>query len=257
MAQGFNVVIHGRNPTKLRAVREELLTVHPRRSVSIFVWDATTPLAPGGTNLATALLTHLNANNIRLTVLVNNVGYTSSYHTFLTQDSCEIDAVINLQVLFFSHLTRAVLPALTANQPGLIINVSGLTQVFPAPFLAIHSGAKAFLANFSRALAIELELIREPPVDIECIAVQVHNVSTNSNGSDVSLLTPTADRMGQAIVGVVGCGYRYVTAYWRAELVESILKWLPDTWMDSIMAEEMIKMRARELAAQRRAPALK
>ncbi|KAJ1304157.1 hypothetical protein OPQ81_008557 [Rhizoctonia solani] len=251
MARGFNVVIHGRNPTKLQAVREELLSAHPRRFVSIFVWDATTPLTPGGTNLTTALLTHLNSNNIRLTALINNVGYTSSYHTFLTQDPHEIDAVVNLQVLFFTHITRALLPALMANQPGLIVNVSGLTQVFPAPFLAVHSGAKAYVANFSRALAIELELIQQPPVDIECITVQVHNVSTNSNGSDVSLLTPTADRMGRAIVDVVGCGYRYITAYWRAELVEYILKWLPDRWMDSIMAGEMLKMRARELATQK------
>ncbi|KAJ1303617.1 hypothetical protein OPQ81_011800 [Rhizoctonia solani] len=143
IARGFNVVIHGRNPEKLQAVKDELLSAHPQRSVCIFVWDATTPLTPGGQNLSTALLTHLNTNNIRLTALINNVGYTSSYHTFLTQDPCEIDAIVNLQVLFLSHITRAVLPALTANQPGLIVNVSGLTQVFPAPFLAVHSGGES------------------------------------------------------------------------------------------------------------------
>ncbi|CAE6421384.1 unnamed protein product [Rhizoctonia solani] len=257
MARGFNVIIHGRNTTKLQAVKQELISAHPNYSVSIFVWDATTPLTPGGANLSTALLTHLSSNNIRLTTLVNNVGYTSTYHTFLTQDSCEIDAVINLQILFFTHLTKAVLPALMANQPGLIVNVSGLTQIFPAPYLAVHSGGKGFVANFSRALAIELELVQQPPVDIECIAIQVHNVSTNSNGSDASILTPTADRMGRAIVDVIGCGHRYVTAYWRAELVECALKWLPDRWMDSIMAGEMLKMRAREISTQKCTSVLK
>jgi 17beta-estradiol 17-dehydrogenase / very-long-chain 3-oxoacyl-CoA reductase len=252
MAQGFNIVIHGRNTAKLQAVRQELLRIYPGRAVSIFVWDATTPLSSGGLNLSTALLTHLNANNIRLTALVNNVGYSSTFHTLLSQDPCEIDAVVNVQVLFQVHITRAVLPALVANQPGLIVNVGGLTELFPAPFLAVHSGGKAFLANFSRALAIELELIREPPVDIECIGVNVHNVATNSNGSDVSFFTPTADQMGRAIVGVVGCGYRSITAYWRAELVEYVLRCLPSAWMDSIIAGEMLKMRAREILAKRK-----
>lgn len=251
LAQGFNVVIHGRNPTKLQAVKKELLSIHPSRSISIFVWDATTPLTAGGLNLSTALMTHLNANNIRLTVLVNNVGFSSTFNTFLSQDPCEVDAVVNLQVLFVTHITRAVLPSLMANQPGLIINVGGLTEVFPAPFLAVHSGGKAFLANFSRALAIELELIREPPVDIECIGVNVHNVATNSNGSDVSFLTPTAERMGKAIVDVVGCGYRSITAYWKAELVEYVLRCLPSAWMDSMIAAEMLKMRAREVSAKK------
>ncbi|KAB5588313.1 hypothetical protein CTheo_8244 [Ceratobasidium theobromae] len=250
MGRGFNVVIHGRNTSKLETVRQDLISLHPKRSVSIFVWDASTPLTPGGQNLSTALLNHLNTNDIRLTVLVNNVGYTSTYHTFLSQDPLEMDAIVNLQVSFLIHITRTVLPILMKNQPGLIINVGGLTQVFPSPFLAVHSGGKAFLAGFSRALAIEFELIREPPVDIECIAINVHNVATNSNGSDVSLLTPSADRMGQAIVGVVGCGYRSVTAYWRAELLEYLLMCIPARWMDSIMAGEMLKMRGRELSAK-------
>ncbi|KAF8597185.1 NAD(P)-binding protein [Ceratobasidium sp. AG-I] len=251
MAQGFNVLLHGRNEAKLHNVRQELLSLYPARSASIFVWDATTPLSPGGLNLTTALLTHINANNIYLTALVNNVGYTSNFHTFMSQDPREIDAVVNLQVLFLIHITRAVLPALSANQPGLIINVGGLTGLFPTAFLAVHSGGKAFLANFSRALAIELELIREPPVDIECIAVDVHNVATNSNGSDVSFFTPSADRMGRAIIGVVGCGHRSVTAYWKAEMVEYVLRCLPSSWMDSLLAGEMLKMRARELASKR------
>ena len=116
--------------------------------------------------------------------------------------------VVNLQMLF---TTRALLSTLIETQPALILNVTGL----PRPGIAVYSGGKAYLDGFSRILAIELELVREPPANIECLTVDVHNVATNSNGSAVGFFVLT----GKAIVGVVGCGRRRVTAYWRAELV--------------------------------------
>ena len=249
LAQGFNVILHGRNEDKLKKVISELQIVYPNQSMSTFVWDATQTLEPGGKNLANAVIEAIGSR--RLTVLVNNVGYTSTYHTFASQSPLEIDMVINLQVSFLAHLTRALIPTLASNQPALIINVGGLTRLFPAPFLAVHSGGKAFLMGFSRALAIEFELVRDPPIDIECITVDVHNVATNSNGSTPSFLTPDAKTMGKAIIGVVGCGKRFVTAYWKAELTEHVLRCMPHSWMDSILAKEMIEMRARELARAR------
>ena len=71
------------------------------------------------------------------------------------------------------------------NQSALIVNVIGLTGRFLCPYLVVHSEGKAYLNGFSRALAIELELVREPAVDIECLVVDVHNVATNSNISAV------------------------------------------------------------------------
>jgi 17beta-estradiol 17-dehydrogenase / very-long-chain 3-oxoacyl-CoA reductase len=244
LVHGFNVILHGRNKSKLDNVRSELLSAHPSRSISIFIWDATRTLSPGGTDLAQAILSHIA--NKRLTVLVNNVGYTSTYHSFALQDPIEIDMVVNLQIMFMTHLTRAVLPLLIENQPGLIINVSGLTGRFPCPYLAVHSGGKAYLAGWSRALSIELEIVRDPPADIECLAVDVHNVSTNSNSSSTGFFVPTGETMGQAIIGVVGCGRRWVTAYWRAELMALVLGLIPLSLMDSILAKEMMAMKVRE-----------
>ena len=119
--------------------------------------------------------------------------------------------------------------------------------MFPRPYLAIHSGGKVYLHGFSRALAIELELVREPPADIECLAVDVHNVATNSNSSGVGFFVPIGETMGKAIVGVLGCRRRSVMAYWRAELVSYVLVWVPLPWMDKILAREMMAMKLREV----------
>jgi 17beta-estradiol 17-dehydrogenase / very-long-chain 3-oxoacyl-CoA reductase len=146
---------------------------------------------------------------------------------------------VNLQISFTTHLTHALLPTLISNQAGLIINIIGLTGRFPYPHLAIHFGKKAYLAGFSRALAIELEILRDPPVDIECL-VELEQWRSR-------FFVPTGETMGKAIIGVVGCGHRSVTAYWRAEIISYILGCLPLSWMDSILAKEMKATKIREV----------
>ena len=143
-------------------------------------------------------------------------------------------------------MTRAALPHLLAHEPALIVNVSGLTRAFPAPFLAIHSGSKSFVLGFSRALSLELSLV-QPTHDVECIGVDVHNVSSNSNSSPSSFFTPTGEVEGKAIIGVVGCGKRVVTAYWPHELMSWVLALMPKSVMDRIMTISLVDMRKREL----------
>ena len=43
-------------------------------------------------------------------------------------------------------------------------------------------------------------------------------------------------------MGVVGCGRKSVTAYWKAELVSYVLGWVQLSWVDSILAEMAMKM---------------
>ncbi|KZW03065.1 NAD(P)-binding protein [Exidia glandulosa HHB12029] len=248
LARGFNVILHGRNATKLQRVRDELQARYTALSIDIFVWDASQRLEPGGVDLSRAVLDCVASR--RVTVLVNNVGYTSTYHSFTAQDPMEIDMVVNLQIAFLTHITRALLPTLMSHAPGLVLNVGGLTGRFPCPYLAVHSGGKAYLSAWSRALAIEMELVHDPPADVEVLMVDVHNVSSNSNSSAESFFTPSAETMGRAIIDVVGCGRRQVTAYWRAELMAVLLNLMPASWMDAILAKEMISMRRRETEKQ-------
>ena len=125
--------------------------------------------------------------------------------------------VVNLQVLFTTHLTRALIRP--DQKPARIHHQTSRRS----SYLAVHSGSKAYLHGLgSRALAIELYLVREPPLDIECLAVDVYNVATNSNSSAVGFFVRTGETMGKVIVGVVGCGTS-VTPYWRAEFVSYVL----------------------------------
>lgn len=281
LARGCNVILHGRNPAKLEAARRELSLAYPLSQTDVFLFDASQQnLAPGtpSSSTETDLYTAVSAllKGRRLTILVNNVGYTSSFESVWEHTPSNIDIMTTVGLRFMTHLTRACLPyLLSPSTPSLIINVTGLTAEYAAPFLAIHSGAKAYIENFSRALSIEL--VVEGRKEVECIAVDVHNVASNSNSSGTSFFTcvllslplpfsfpfslrpflretdmmnatnrPTAAQEAHAILSVVGCGRRVVTAYWRHDLMAKALALTPRFVMDKAMAREMVKMRARE-----------
>lgn len=154
-----------------------------------------------------------------------------------------------LNVLAFTiHITRLLLPKMYADStPALVINVAGLTRSYPAPLLAVHSGEKAAIVNWSRALALEFELTKQPVgADVEVLCVDIHVVSSNSNSSEKGFFAPDGTEMGMAIIGCVGCGKRVVTAYWPHEVTAGILKWLPMSFMDSTIAKQLVAMKERE-----------
>ena len=176
-----------------------------------------TPRAPSHRHLRVIL--PLLADK-HLTVLINNVGYNSTY-------------VPRLRLAGLTRNRRGRQPPSPIHHPPHPHPPPHPDQkpartrrqrhwVLPLPLPGRPLGGKAYLNGFSRTLAIAIDLVREPPADIECLAVDVHNVATNPNRSTMGFFVPTWETMGKASVGVVGCGS--VTAYWKAELVSWVLR---------------------------------
>jgi len=232
---GLNVILHGRNQDKLSKLAAELLVRFPARQVDTLVLDGAVFRGEGAPQIHAAVAPVLEGKT--LTALVNNLGWTHKHASVWEQTPEEIDEVIMVDMRFMTQMTRATLPHLMKNEPALIINVSGLARSYPSPTMAVHSGSKAFIMGFSRALALELKLAKK---DVECIGVDVHHVSTNSNPAPTDLMTPTAEVEGKAIVGVVGCGKLVVTAYWPHELVTWILTVVPNWVMDGVVTNAMV-----------------
>jgi len=97
-----------------------------------------------------------------LELLVNNAGF-GGYMPFVELDPDKAEALINLQVLAVTRLTRAALPGMIARRQGAIINVSsrlafsGPLGSAQLPKRATYAGTKAFLNTFSQLLQSELE----------------------------------------------------------------------------------------------------
>jgi len=152
--RGFNVVLHGRNETKLKSVREDLLRHGPDRGVRSLVIDAGRDA--GNLEVLKAAATQLE--DISLTILVNNVGGAGNakpliapyQHTYEDLNRAQID----LNVRFQSELTRLLLPQLISNQPACVLNVGSASSDLSCCYLPVASGVKAYQKKRGRDLCV-------------------------------------------------------------------------------------------------------
>lgn len=92
----------------------------------------------------------------QLDVLVNNAGAMVGRQRLADVDDAFIDQVFDLNARSVIHACRAAEPHLERTH-GSIINVSSISaRTGGSPGSSIYSGAKAFVATFTKALAHEL-----------------------------------------------------------------------------------------------------
>ncbi len=91
--------------------------------------------------------------NVRL--LINNAGTGGTEEiTSSTVDS--IDRVIQLNIKATALITQQLLPALLANKPARIINVSSMAAFSPIAYKTVYPASKSFISSFSLGLREEL-----------------------------------------------------------------------------------------------------
>ena len=159
---GFHVVIHGRSASKLSSVAASIKSSSPKVNVRTLAIDASAN--PHELGELKELLSEL-----RLTVLVNNIGVvTQDYPLLEEQEDSQIAAQLSVNTLFPTVVAANALPVLKRNEPSLMINMASLGSWAPAPYLAPYSGAKAYMMSFSRALYNEMRC-ESREVDVVCM----------------------------------------------------------------------------------------
>jgi 17beta-estradiol 17-dehydrogenase / very-long-chain 3-oxoacyl-CoA reductase len=239
---GFNIVLHGRNPAKLAAARDALAQEHPAAEFRIVVADVCAGEPQLQTRIA-AIVEELRG--LHLTVLVNNVGgpppnMEPLYKPLAENLATDIEGFISINIRFTVHITRSVIPLLTARgMPGLIINIGSMAQE-GLPWLTVYSGAKAFVKSWSAALAREMKAEKRNVEVLGIVPVSVTNVSFRKEVPTLAL--PDARVFARAGLQKVGCGRNVVAGYWMHGIMEEVMSWLPEslllnTMIDSIKAE--------------------
>ncbi|KXS94905.1 hypothetical protein AC578_7667 [Pseudocercospora eumusae] len=227
LSRGFNVILHGRNPSKLERVKAELMIRWPERQMEILVLDAMLD-CEDHEKINTALLKFQALN---LKILVNNVAG-------------------ELQPLFQSHALRSaadnhlLLPQLIENKPSLILNIGSGSARLPCPYIAVAAASKAFLESFSRALAAEM--VAEGHPEVEVMYNLVGMCSTGSEPRPVSFLVPSSRQFAKSSLGLVGSGRRTVWGYWPHALQFETIFTLPHSIIEWICIDLVRKLRAQE-----------
>lgn len=145
---GHDLVLVARRQDKLDQVANELRQVYGIHA-TVITADLTDPKAP------LHLHEEIMRAGIELEFLVNNAGFGTN-GAFVTLNLARELDMIELNVKALTHLTGLVLPAMVARRSGRILNVGSVAGFLPGPFMATYYASKAYVINFTEALAYEL-----------------------------------------------------------------------------------------------------
>jgi 17beta-estradiol 17-dehydrogenase / very-long-chain 3-oxoacyl-CoA reductase len=247
---GFNVLLHGRNKEKLERVKKELQQQFPRRTIDYVIADAASLNHPEN-----AVVEKVKQLPGKLTILVNNVGgnpYKPIFQSVRDLPSDIMDNLINLNARFPSQVTRALLPVLQGNQPGLIVNCGSAGGLFGCPYIATYTATKAYIHAFTGALKMEmlgdgLQPVMKPnPAGIEVMGFIIGNTLSNTNTASMPYFTEDARNCAKGVLAKVGNGKTLQYPTWRHALQISIMSNLPMSMIEPSFVEEMRKRKLGE-----------
>lgn len=145
---GGNLVIIARSGDKLKKLKTELEQKYAVQ-VKVIVKDLNLPEAPK------EIYEEVKKAGIQIDYLVNNAGF-GGIGKFHEREWTQDYAMINLNVVALTALTRLFLPDFVERNSGRILNVSSTASLMPGPLQAVYFATKAYVTSFSQAIAGEL-----------------------------------------------------------------------------------------------------
>ncbi|MFC5409017.1 SDR family NAD(P)-dependent oxidoreductase [Larkinella bovis] len=95
--------------------------------------------------------------NLTVDVLVNDAG-VGLHGLFATDTDWEKEkALIHLNVLTTTQMTKLFLKDMVARNEGKILNLASLVSIMPMPLMAVYGATKAYVNNFTQSLVNELK----------------------------------------------------------------------------------------------------
>jgi uncharacterized protein len=146
--KGGDVILVARSKDKLVQLKHDLELKH-QASVLVMAKDLTQPGAPE------EVYDEVKKAGWQVDYLINNAGFggRGKFH----EREWEKDlAMINLNIVALTTLTRLFLPDFVKRNEGKILNVSSTASFMPGPLQAVYFATKAYVTFFSNAIAEEL-----------------------------------------------------------------------------------------------------
>ena len=145
---GCNLVLAARREDQLQTVAHEI-----RTNFGVQVLVMPVDLALG--EARQGLYDQLKARGIAVDVLVNNAGF-GYYGEFAGVPWDREKAMLDVDILALTHLTKLFIQDMLARDFGFILQVASVGAYQPSPTYATYSAAKSFVLNFGEALNFEL-----------------------------------------------------------------------------------------------------
>ncbi|AUD01932.1 SDR family NAD(P)-dependent oxidoreductase [Spirosoma pollinicola] len=148
---GYNLVLVGRSDDKLDRLDEVFKNNYGTDQITVIHKDLAQEDA------AQDVYNQIKAKGITVNVLVNDAG-VGLYGLFATDTDWEREkAMIHLNVLSLTQMTKLFLYDMLARNEGKILNLASLLSITPSPLMAVYAGTKAYVYNFTQSLVNELK----------------------------------------------------------------------------------------------------
>ncbi|GHE67465.1 MULTISPECIES: SDR family oxidoreductase [Roseivirga] len=147
-AQGYNLLLVDINEPHLIQTKETLLSSFSVQ-IEVFTQDLSTEDA------ASNIFGFAQFQEIEVELLFNNAGFGN--FGYFAQSSWEKDrAMLQVHMVTATDLIKRFLPGMIRRGKGYILNNASVAAFVPGPLMSTYHASKAYLLNFSQALANEV-----------------------------------------------------------------------------------------------------
>lgn len=144
---GHDLVLVARRREPMQALAVELKAAGAQST--IILADLSKPGA------AAILMQDIGARGIVIDMLINNAGLGDN-RQFDQADPDKVAAMLQVNVMALTELTRLVLPAMVARRRGQILLLASTAAFTPGPKMAVYYASKAYVLRSGQAIAHEL-----------------------------------------------------------------------------------------------------
>jgi len=255
LSKGFNVLIHGRTPSKASALVDTLQALFPSQRVASVIADFSQPTPEN----ISAIPNYIREHNLRVTLFVNNVASTDNMlYLFTDVPPGVTDKYLNIGIVVFTKLCQEVVPLMKEERLGgraMMVNLGSAAAELPTPYLALYAGTKGYMLSFTRTLACEALMTSST---LTFLYVDVHAVSTAGNSTPESIVVPSADKFARSLLfeigrrkhqgkdgrGGRGGAHVIVTPYWGHGLERMMLAVIPASTIEQFAVKRTNETKA-------------
>ncbi|KAJ4795058.1 Very-long-chain 3-oxoacyl-CoA reductase [Rhynchospora pubera] len=240
--KGLNLLLLGRNQSKLQDVSNSIRSKHNSTKIKLIVLDLTIDMSMGINQLKGAI------KGLDLGIVINNAGSTYPGAMYFHEaDAAVWDPVIRVNVEATAWVTSVVVQKMAERgKRGAVVNIgSGSSVVVPAfPFYAVYAASKAFVDMFSKCLHVEYARMG---IDIQC-QIPMYVATKMVSTVKTSFFVPSPEQYARCSIRWIGYESR-CTPYWPHAIQWWFCSFVPNFILNYVRLQIGIRKRSDRLRA--------
>lgn len=192
---GYNLLLVDINEQTLQVSKSSLESLYSIE-IKTFTQDLSDPHA------AEAICDFVENEGIEVELLFNNAGF-GNFGYFAQSSWAKDKAMLHVHMITATELMKKLLPGMIDRKRGYILNNASVAAFVPGPLMSTYHASKAYLLNFSQALANE---VRTDGVNVSvlCPGMTKTNFAKSNGNENPNIKFNIADAKSVAQFGFEG-----------------------------------------------------